>query len=704
MKHFLAILGLLLFSASAYPHATFGPEQQTLSRPWNANSAAPLTPGQATFRIDGPWKFHLGDSPRDPATGAALWAQPSFDDHDWDSVDLDTQGLNPTPEQAKQWPANWVKLKSGKYFGWSWLRIQLRVLAAPNAPLALVQFKQTTTGFGWFIDGQPAGDAEGKPLPDQPSPLFSFNTAKYCSVPPLPGSGSQPVPRTITVAIRFWTSPLGTMRSDPNGEIIGGPIFGADDAVDTQLQLFDAVEARLVSYIPYEFAILIGLALITLGQSLFDRTDRVYAWVAAVLTLLACYDVTLQLHCSHILSFPNQLLIDDILLDPAQLAGWTMIWWLWFGFRRPTWIKWLIAASFLLHLGSRLLADFYIFSNTHLPAWEHSAEILTTCIRLLCLALLLGIVASGVRKHGSEGWIVLPSALLAIPQQFTAESFLVGMPVAWYFHGVIIFIGTIANAFLCVAIMLLLFRRILGSVRRQRQMALDIKQAQEVQQVLIPDAAPEIPGFRFEAVYHPAGQVGGDFFQIVPQLDGGALLCIGDVSGKGLPAAMTVSLLVGTFRTLAHLVTSPSEILEAMNRRMLGRSRGGFTTCLVLRIDLDGTLTAANAGHISPYIQGREFSLENGIPLGISDRATYPEAATSLPVGAQLTLLTDGVVEARQPSGELFGFQRTEQLSTLSAGQLADQAKAFGQDDDITVLTLIRTQSAQESTPPPNPA
>src|SRR5208283_288546 len=112
-----------------------------------------------------------------------------------------------------------------------------------------------------------------------------------------------------------------------------------------------------------------------------------------------------------------------------------------------------------------------------------------------------------------------------------------------------------------------------------------------------------------------AGEVGGDFFQFLPIRSGGVLVVIGDVSGKGMPAAMTVSLLVGTVRTLAHYTQSPREILAAMNQRMLARSQGGFTTCLVLRADADGTLTAANAGHLSPYLDGAEFAAGDGIEI-----------------------------------------------------------------------------------------
>jgi serine phosphatase RsbU (regulator of sigma subunit) len=177
------------------------------------------------------------------------------------------------------------------------------------------------------------------------------------------------------------------------------------------------------------------------------------------------------------------------------------------------------------------------------------------------------------------------------------------------------------------------------------------------------------------------------------------LAVIGDVSGKGMPAAMTVSLLVGTVRTLAHYTQSPGEILKAMNQRMFGRSQGGFTTCLVLRADLDGAVTIANAGHLAPYLAGRELPLESGLPLGLSDESTYVECVFTLAAGEQLTLLTDGVVEAREKTGALFGFERTAALSTQPAEAIAIAAQCFGQDDDITVLSLTRLAADEESAP-----
>jgi hypothetical protein len=228
----------------------------------------------------------------------------------------------------------------------------------------------------------------------------------------------------------------------------------------------------------------------------------------------------------------------------------------------------------------------------------------------------------------------------------------------------------------------------------KQRMASELAAGRAVQQVLIPEESPTIPGFSIQCVYKPFGEVGGDFFQLLPVTgngrDGGLLVIIGDVSGKGLPAAMTVALLVGTVQTLAGYMECPSEILAAMNHRMLTRSHGGFTTCLALRADPDGTLTIANAGHIAPYLSGQELALNNGLPLGISADATYAESTFQLMSGQQLTLLTDGVVEARDKTGALFGFEATAAISTQSANQIVKIVELFGQEDDITVLSLTR--------------
>ena len=241
-----------------------------------------------------------------------------------------------------------------------------------------------------------------------------------------------------------------------------------------------------------------------------------------------------------------------------------------------------------------------------------------------------------------------------------------------------------------LSILLILVLRFSRSRADEERLNTELEAARAVQSILVPEDAPGIPGFLIQSVYKPYGQVGGDFFQIIPLPQAAALVCIGDVSGKGMPAAMTVSLLVGTLRALADSTQHPGEVLSSMNRHLLNRARTGFTTCLVLRADANGALTMANAGHIAPYLNGAELFCDNGLPLGLTEGAAYVESSFHLAQGEQLMLTTDGVVEARNKTGELYGFERTAAISTQSAESIAHVAQAFGQDDDITVLTLTR--------------
>ena len=113
-------------------------------------------------------------------------------------------------------------------------------------------------------------------------------------------------------------------------------------------------------------------------------------------------------------------------------------------------------------------------------------------------------------------------------------------------------------------------------------------------------------------------------------------------------------------------------------------------TCCALRIEADGSATIANAGHLPPYWNGAEVEVDSGLPLGIDAGAEYSETRFAVEEAGHLTLVSDGVVEARSAVGELFGFERTRMISGEEASAIAAAAKAFGQEDDITVLTVAR--------------
>jgi serine phosphatase RsbU (regulator of sigma subunit) len=226
-----------------------------------------------------------------------------------------------------------------------------------------------------------------------------------------------------------------------------------------------------------------------------------------------------------------------------------------------------------------------------------------------------------------------------------------------------------------------------------------MKSAQELQRVLIPEALPRLPGFAVTSAYKPAAEVGGDFFQLVARDDQTAVLVVGDVSGKGLKAAMTVSLIIGALRTLTDLTAQPDKILEMLNRRMVGRLQHGFVTCLVIKIGSDGACVAASAGHPAPFVGDHELDLPPAMPLGLDPNAKYEKLPFDLRVGGRLTVYTDGLLEARNRDGELFSFKRLEKLISLrpDAKEAVDAAVEFGQDDDITVITVTRLDVGQRS-------
>jgi len=229
--------------------------------------------------------------------------------------------------------------------------------------------------------------------------------------------------------------------------------------------------------------------------------------------------------------------------------------------------------------------------------------------------------------------------------------------------------------------------------QEQAVMEHEMEAAREVQQVILPDQIEDVAGFTVESAYEPADQVGGDFFQVLPAGQGGLLLVLGDVAGHGLPAAMLVSVLVGAIRAAADYTKDPVELLTGLNERLIGRTHNSFSTALVALISADGWVSVANAGHLSPYLDGREMELRGALPLGVAGDAHYETTDFWLPPGGRLTFYSDGVVEARDTTGALFGFDRAQAISTEPAAEIVAAAKSFGQEDDITVVTIERHQA-----------
>jgi hypothetical protein len=308
--------------------------------------------------------------------------------------------------------------------------------------------------------------------------------------------------------------------------------------------------------------------------------------------------------------------------------------------------------------------------------------------------LLIPLIIAGIWKAGF-------AILFVLSQVPASRNWAFGYLGSWSevdFGPLSISYQTVADILSFFSLALIILIRSNQISRKQAVLEGEIANARAIQQVILPEAVETVPGFRIESVYEPAREVGGDFFQILPVGEGGMLVVVGDVAGKGLPAAMLVSVLVGAIRMVADYSHDPAVVLAGLNQRLVGRTHGGFSTALAAYIAADGLVTVANAGHLSPYLDGREVEMQGALPLGIVSGSAYESTRFHLANGSRLTFYSDGVVEAQSQKGELFGFDRAKDISTQSAAAIAEAAKQFGQEDDITVVTIERLAVVEGST------
>jgi hypothetical protein len=259
-----------------------------------------------------------------------------------------------------------------------------------------------------------------------------------------------------------------------------------------------------------------------------------------------------------------------------------------------------------------------------------------------------------------------------------------------------------AIAGLLTALLALMFREQRQVTEERAMLAGEMQAAGDIQRMLAPSTLETAPGLRIEVAFRPMREVGGDFYQCRVLPDGRQRLLIGDVSGKGTGAAMAAALILGG--AAARDSDSPAELLAHLNRVLRESQVGGFATCLCADVAPDGCVQFANAGHLSPYCRNQEIAVQPGLPLGLTLETHYEQMKFQLAPGSTLTFLSDGVVEARDSAGSLFGFERTQELSSQPAATIADAAQRFGQEDDITVLTLSRLPAVVEAKTEPGSA
>jgi hypothetical protein len=240
-----------------------------------------------------------------------------------------------------------------------------------------------------------------------------------------------------------------------------------------------------------------------------------------------------------------------------------------------------------------------------------------------------------------------------------------------------------------VALIALLFQEHRRTAEERAMLAGEMQAAQQIQRTLAPASVDTAEGAQVEVAFRPMRDVGGDFYLCRALRDGRQRILLGDVSGKGAAAAMTATLLMGAAER--RDADSPAELLTHLNLVLHASHVGGFATCLCADLEPGGEVTLANAGHLAPYLHGEEMAVPPSLPLGLSaSDGIYEELRLHLAEGDTLTFLSDGVVEACSATGELFGFERTQAISAQKAEAIAEAAEEYGQQDDITVLTLTR--------------
>jgi serine phosphatase RsbU (regulator of sigma subunit) len=261
--------------------------------------------------------------------------------------------------------------------------------------------------------------------------------------------------------------------------------------------------------------------------------------------------------------------------------------------------------------------------------------------------------------------------------------------------------------------------RVAQLVRQQQQEAQErerieqeLRVARLIQQTLLPKTLPELPGYDVAAYYQPAREVGGDFYDFVDLEDGRMGLVVGDVTDKGVPAALVMATTRTMLRAAAQRLFSPGEVLQRVNDVLVADIPPNmFVTCLYAVLEPEsGRIVYANAGHDLPYrrragrSEGAEELRATGMPLGLMPGMNYEEKEIELGRGESVLFYSDGLVEAHDERREMFGFPRLQGLvgthrsggSSLIGFLLSELTRFTGEDweqeDDITLVTLERSE------------
>jgi len=661
----------------------------------SANKPQPPTEiriGESVVPLAGPWKFAPGDSP--VANGSLKWADPAFDDSAWATMDLHPNAGAIDPGYGSPgYLTGWAARGYPKLAGFAWYRLRIH-LADANKPLAIKTPDHVDDAFQVFANGRLIGsfgefNAKG---------VVCYRSRPLVYALPAPDANGD-----IQLAIRFYMQPfVASVGATPDsGGMHETPLVG----LPAEMEYIRAqeVRGRLVGEIA---AVYISLLMLVVAAGTFwiwllDRPRTTYLWLTLALLLGAAstYVILIGFFTYGLDQSTQGFLFTAV--SCVAFVCWIVFWRRWFQLENGPWVTLSLAALCVVALAA--YADIYFFNDgSSVQAVLAVLEFQAICKAALGLVLFATLL-EGARKDRTGALLALPAILLFEISSFSVELLArLRIRTEFFPFGIAIRLGNIALALMVLVIGALVARRFVASrvAEQLERQTIDqeLEQASELQQkVLVPE--PIVSKlFAVETAYHPARTVGGDFFQAIPHPDGSLLVVVGDVSGKGVAAAMLVAVLVGALRTRADETFDPAAILQTLNDRLLGRAGGHFATCVAADIGVDGTMRIANAGHIPPYRNGVAMAIPGSLPLGIIAGAEYDVETVRLDAADRLTFVTDGVLEARNEAGELLGFARLAAISMLPPRAILQAAIAHGQDDDITVVGVRLLASAAQAT------
>ncbi|HEX4007251.1 MAG TPA: SpoIIE family protein phosphatase [Acidobacteriaceae bacterium] len=592
---------------------------------------------EPVISIHGPWRFHTGDNPS--------WASPNFDDSQWAQIDYSRLNYSGLPT------------------GTRWYRATFPVPADFEGQELAVGMDALEEVYDVYVEGVLVGRyGSWEPTPRGPFP-------RHIAFPLPTGLLKGPVGH---IAIRQWRGASGlfwqTFTSAGTFSFWHPPQIGLKAAIEPQEQLH--LMAGAVKSLPWDLAAVLLLFAATISFVLFSVQQRKAEYLY------------LGIYC-FLLGAPFLLAIPLVVNESVMARSWGMV--LIFTLPRFANVFSLLFLADLcprirriLQFGAVILGFWAIVAGYSFAVQSNTQAILHGAD--WCLALFALIAAGALLLDRSFGSFAIAFCLL-----LNGTVWFLNFPV---FAGPFrIEVPSLPPVLFVFVTLLVLYLRYRDEQVRHAVIDQDLAAARRMQEQLLTGSARNPPGFAVDAVYRPAREVGGDFYRTVGLDDGSLLVLVGDVSGKGLDAAMLVAVILGSLANETH--RSPASLLAYLNRAVMGRTAGGFITACCARFYPDGRVAMASAGHISPYLDGRELQLENGLPLGIGAEAVYTE--TQIATGAAVTFVSDGVVEARDAKGELLGFDRMAALSSQPAGAIAQAAQNWGQEDDITVLTVARS-------------